>query len=126
AAPTWPLVVSSAPMRIFVPLIVVLAACQHAAPAPAHRGPPVGIQVFSRHAQFTEARISPGGSYLAAIRLDEGKRSLIFIDLKTSKLASVFKPSPESVGGVHWVNDSRAVVELLDEDGSLASPVSTG
>ena len=49
------------------------------------------------------------------------------MDLKTRKLASAFRPDPESVGNFYWANDSRVVVELWNEgDGSLAAPVNYG
>jgi hypothetical protein len=35
---------------------------------------PAGIAVFTRSSRFVEAKISPGGAYLAAIRLEGGKR----------------------------------------------------
>jgi dipeptidyl aminopeptidase/acylaminoacyl peptidase len=87
---------------------------------------PVGIAAFTRSNRFVEAKISPGGSYLAAIRLEGGKRTLAFVDLRNRKLASVLRPEPQSVGNVYWVNDSRAVVEIWDEYGPLAAPVDYG
>jgi dipeptidyl aminopeptidase/acylaminoacyl peptidase len=87
---------------------------------------PTGIAVFTRHSRFVEAKISPGGTYLAAIRLEGGKRTLAFVDLRNHKLASVLRPEPQSVGNVYWVNDSRAVVEIWDEYGPLAAPVDYG
>ena len=87
---------------------------------------PAGIAVFTRSSRFVEAKISPGGTYLAAIRLEGGKRTLTFVDLRNRKLASVFRPEPQSVGNFYWVNDSRAAVELWDEYGTLAAPVNYG
>lgn len=110
----------------FLLIALAISACRHADPAPPRSPVPTGLEVFTRHSRFVDARISPGGSYLAAVSTDGGKRSLVFIDLRTRKLASRFSPSPESVGAVHWVSDSRAVVEMLTEEGTLAAPVGTG
>jgi len=111
----------------FLLVALAVAGCRHNDPAPAPRtSVPTGFEIFTRHSRFLDARISPGGSYLAATSTDGGKRSLVFIDLRTRKLASVFRPSPESVGSVHWVSESRAVVEMLTEEGTLAAPIGTG
>jgi hypothetical protein len=106
-----------------VGLCAALLSCAHAPPP---RGDPTGIAAFTRHSRFLEAKISPNGSYLAAISLERGKRALTFIDLKSRKLASVFRPSPESVGEIYWASDTRAVVSLWEEDGTLAAPVNYG
>lgn len=109
----------------FLLVALAMAGCRHADPAP-RNSVPVGLEIFTRHSRFVDARISPGGRYLAAIATDGGRRAVVFIDLRTRKLASTFRPSPESVGAVRWVSDSRAIVEMLTEEGTLAAPVATG
>jgi dienelactone hydrolase len=105
------------------------AGCQHAE-QPATRAvasAPAGISAFTRHSRFIDAKISPGGSYLAAISTEGGKRALTIFDLKLRKPASSFFPAPESVGEFYWANDSRIIVQLWNEsDGTLASPVNNG
>jgi dienelactone hydrolase len=106
--------------------------CTHAAttPRPAGSSPaaaPQGIEAFTRHSRYVDAKLSPKGTYLAAVILEKGKRALAVVDLKTRKLASTFNPFPESVGRFYWANDGRILVELLYEtDGYLAQPVYTG
>jgi dipeptidyl aminopeptidase/acylaminoacyl peptidase len=88
---------------------------------------PVGLAAFTVHPRFTDAKISPRGTYLAAISQQGGRRSLVFVNLATRQLASTLSPGGASmVGDFHWVNDERVVVELVDDDGDLAAPVSRG
>lgn len=88
---------------------------------------PHGIAAFARHSRYIDAKISPKGTYLAAIIRENGKRALAVVNLKTRKLASAFNPSPESVGEFSWANDGRILVELWNEsEGNLAQPVNYG
>jgi len=81
----------------------------------------------ARHAKFIDAKISPKGTYLALIGMQGGKRTLMFIDLKTRKFASVLKPDADDmVGEFDWANDQRVVAQIVSQDGSLAAPVSFG
>jgi dipeptidyl aminopeptidase/acylaminoacyl peptidase len=94
---------------------------------PAGAEEPTGIAAFARHARFVDAKISPKGTYLAAISNEGGKRSLAFIHLATRKVASVLKPDSEQmVGNFQWASDERVVVELANQEGHLAAPVSFG
>lgn len=88
---------------------------------------PSGLAAFTTHSRFTEAKISPRGTYLAAISQQGGRRSLVFVNLLTRKPASSLNPGRGSmVGDFHWVNDERVVVELIDDDDGLAAPVWRG
>ncbi len=113
--------------------LAVAAACRHAPPAgdagkpTAPAAPPVGIARFSRHARFVDAKISPKGTFLAAVATEGGKRTLVFIDLATRKLASTVKPYHGTmVGRFYWANDERGVAELVDQHGALDQLVTLG
>ncbi|HET8539390.1 MAG TPA: alpha/beta fold hydrolase [Anaeromyxobacter sp.] len=98
-----------------------LAAAVEPAPAPA------GIARFTRHARFVEAKISPKGTYLAAITQEAGRRTLAFIDLKSRRIASQLKPDSENMPGTfYWANDERVVVALWRLDAELDAPTSAG
>ena len=85
---------------------------------------PSGLAAFTAHPRFTEAKISPRGTYLAAISQQGGRRSLVFVNLATRKPASSLNPGRGSmVGDFHWVNDERVVAELVEDEGDLAAPV---
>ena len=117
--------------KFLLVLCISLASCKHgdsASPGSASAATtPTGIAAFARHSRFVDAKISPKGTYLAAISTEGGKRSLAIVDLVNHKLSSAFRPDPESVGAFYWANDSRVVVELLNESaGALAAPVSYG
>src|SRR5437879_5766946 len=83
--------------------LVTLASCTHAGPggrqgaSAAHPVEPQGLAAFTRHSRFVDAKISPNGRYLAAISVEGGKRSLGIVDLADRKLASLFRPVPQSV-----------------------------
>lgn len=86
-----------------------------------------GIAAFARHDRFVEPKISPKGTYIAAVGIEGGKRTLAFIHLATRKITSVLRPDSEQmVGNFHWANDERVVVELANREGHLAAPVSFG
>lgn len=115
-------------MKSFIALTaaVAIVACAHA-PKKARSAAPTGIEAFTRFPKFAGARISPHGAYLALLNPEHGQVGLVFIDLKTRKLASRFAPVQQSVAGYHWINDERVLVELADGHyGSLAVPPLTG
>jgi acetyl esterase/lipase len=110
-------------MRPIIVLLFLATACAH----PQQRTAPVGLAGFARHSRFVDAKISPGGTYLAAISTDGGRRALSIVDLRTRKLASTFNPKPESVGTFSWANDNRVLIQLWTEyEGYLAEPVNHG
>ncbi|HEX9051171.1 MAG TPA: S9 family peptidase [Anaeromyxobacter sp.] len=101
------------------------AAAAESAPAPARA--PTGIARFTVHARFVEAKISPKGTYLAAISQEGGRRRLVFFDLAKRKQIWALNPDPENQAGEFtWVNDERVVVELERFEGDLDAPVSWG
>jgi len=112
---------------------ILVLACSHSTPSTpstssiAGEGPPTGIAAFTRHDRFVDAKISPKGRYLAAVSLDAGKRWLTFINLATRKLSYILKFEGETmVGDFFWANDERVIVELVQQDGSLAAPFRSG
>jgi len=88
---------------------------------------PKGPAAFTRHARFVEAKISPKGTYLAAIENEGGKRTLVFIDVAKRAVITNVKPYGETmVGRFHWANDERVIAELVDQGGDLDEPVTRG
>jgi len=119
--------------RILLVLFLTVASCKHAgspaAPAADFAlSAPAGVTPFSRHAGYIDAKISPKGTYLAAISTEGGKRWLSIIDIAHRKLASAFRPpEADAAGDFYWANDTRVLIELLNEgDGTLAGRVSYG
>lgn len=114
-------------------LFVALTAQAHAAePAAAATtattaAPRSPAAPFARHPLAVEAKLSPGGTYLAISSLEGGRRRLVFVDLAKNKVSWVLTPSGEdTLGRFEWASDRRVVVELVREDGTLAAPVSLG
>ncbi|ABV34994.1 peptidase S9, prolyl oligopeptidase active site domain protein [Shewanella sediminis HAW-EB3] len=71
-------------------------------------------EVFSRSAEFSNVKISPGGDYLSTITTKDGKQVLIILDAKTRKpLHSVYFSTNAQVGDYQWVNDERVVLQKV-------------
>lgn len=88
---------------------------------------PTGPARFTNHGRFVDAKLSPKGTWLAAISEAGGHRSLSFVNLADRKLGWELKAGGYAVvGRFFWANDTRVVVELWDQDGTLAGPVSRG
>ncbi len=113
--------------RTVVAVAVALAAARPIAAAVEPAAAPTGIARFTRHDRFVEAKISPGGKYLAAISQERGRRTLVFFDLATRKMTGALSPDPENQAGrFFWVNDERVIVELQRFEGDLDTPLSYG
>lgn len=116
AAVLWPLVAASGCAH-------VSAGGERARPA----GAPAGIAVFTDHDRLLTAKISPKGRWLAAVAVEGGKRTLVFIDLATRKIASTVSPQGGTmIGRFYWVNDGRVIAELVDQGGDVAALRSRG
>jgi dienelactone hydrolase len=88
---------------------------------------PTGIAAYSQHAKYGMAKISPKGTYLAIITVDNGISSLEILNLAAHKSSARITPGSNAMPGrFAWVNDKRVVMELLNPDGDLALPVSNG
>jgi dipeptidyl aminopeptidase/acylaminoacyl peptidase len=98
-----------------------------ALPAPAPGLDPAAIAAFARHPLASDPDISPHGTWFAAVRQEGRKRSLVFTNLATGEVTGTWSPPGYStIGTFYWANDQRVVVELADEEGYLAIPVSRG
>jgi len=108
--------------------LTLVSACRHAAsPSLASHEAPTGIAVFTKHAKYVDAKISPKGTFLAVLELEQGKTRLAFIDLAARQIISRVDPgSGGMVGRFFWANDERVIAELVYPLGYLAPPVSYG
>jgi dipeptidyl aminopeptidase/acylaminoacyl peptidase len=115
--------------RLACVLALVSAALPRAATAapPDPKDQPKGIAAFARFPQFSDARISPSGKYLALIVTENGRNSLVVMDLAKREILFARKQDGETmVGAVHWVADDWLVAELVDQDSDRAFPVFRG
>ena len=87
---------------------------------------PDPIASFARHDEVIDARLSPGGTTLALVRLRHGHRTLGLVELSSRKMLELKLGGDAAVGAVHWVSDDRLVAELVEEGGELAAPRLTG
>lgn len=121
-------------MRLpFLASLLAAASLAVAAPPGAERrdadrpAEPAGIAVFTRHARFVDAKISPKGNYLAVISTERGRRSLVFLDLAARQVVWALRPDAEDmVWSFDWVTDRRVVASVVGTEGYLAGPVNRG
>lgn len=68
--------------------------------------------LFSRSAEYSDVKYSPGGDYISAKTTNDGKHVLIILDAKTKKMVHAIQfGSNAQVGNYVWVNDERIVFE---------------
>ncbi|ABV89151.1 alpha/beta hydrolase family protein [Shewanella pealeana] len=68
--------------------------------------------LFSRSAEFSQVKISPGGDYLSVITKNDGKNTLLILKAADkSPVHAIFFGSNAQVGHYEWVNDERVVLQ---------------
>ena len=73
------------------------------------------VEAFFANNAFADARLSPGGRYLAVRTGRTGHRdALAVIDLETGKPASLIGNDDNDVAQFQWVNDTRLVYSVHD------------
>lgn len=86
------------------------------------------LDLYSRHAQYLDVEISPGGDYLAATsRTEKGTVQLTVIDMNDSEILRITQGREgESIASFQWANDERLVFSMAREFGPLDIPAPTG
>ena len=78
----------------------------------ANTAQPLDVSVFSRGAEYFDAKLSPKGDYLSIRSKVNGKNTLGVIDLKAFKLINAVRfETNAQVGSYHWVSEDRIVLE---------------
>jgi len=115
---------------ILIVFAALAASCKHVESSASPLVPqsePTGLAVFTRPAMVTAAKLSPKGTFVAALSEEGGKRTLSFIRLATRQITFLFRPEGDStIGDFYWANDERVVIEMVDYESYLAAPVSRG
>lgn len=71
------------------------------------------IDSIFEHAQYSDAKISPDGKYIAVSVLLNGKQALAFLDRETKKtVGSASFNGREEVLAYHWINAERVVIKI--------------
>ena len=87
----------------------------------------IPIEAFTTHAQYSEARISPNGKYLAMTVDDEGQDLLVVLDLAAMSIVHTVKMAEgKSVAEFAWAGPERLVFNAARKVGSYAQPFLTG
>ncbi|GAB2848426.1 S9 family peptidase [Pseudoduganella ginsengisoli] len=85
------------------------------APAAAAQALP-SLADFFNNPEFSGAKISPSGRYLAAkLAAPNGRERLAVVDLNTNSVKSVAYFTDADVGSFRWVNDERLLFDTTDK-----------
>ena len=88
---------------------------------------PIPVKDFVRHAEFSAAKISPDGRFLAITVQRDQQDALAVLSLKDmSLLKQTVLPDDKSVGAFYWVGPNRLMFTAQRKLGSFAAPFSTG
>ncbi len=96
----------------------------------------IPVEKFAAGAQFSQAKLSPDGNFVAYIKEDDGTRWLTLLDLETKKAVkydpgTIWSGAHREVAWFHWVSNTRVAymatiwdgwrttgMSALDRDGS--------
>jgi acetyl esterase/lipase len=98
-------------MKLPTLLFCLAACCGQLAIA----GTPPPAKHFFEHEQYSDARISPSGRYVAfRIGNDVMRDSMAVMDTSTLKLVGSARLDNEDVGEFRWIHDNRLVFTIID------------
>jgi dipeptidyl aminopeptidase/acylaminoacyl peptidase len=119
--------------RIFLALSALIAgmclnAAIEAASPPENPALTKVIESLYKPSKFSDVRISPDGTYLAAtVMLDEDHGALAILRRSDMKLTGTFKMSDRDlVDEFEWVSNERILLSIAESDGSRDTPTPTG
>jgi dipeptidyl aminopeptidase/acylaminoacyl peptidase len=96
-------------------------------PSRANADDTIPIQDFVHHPEYSAAKISPDGRYLALTMQQESQKVLAVLTLQDMKVIRITRLlGRESVGDFYWVGPERLVYDSVRNYGSLAAPFGTG
>jgi dipeptidyl aminopeptidase/acylaminoacyl peptidase len=96
-------------------------------PLQAHADDAIPIRDFIHHPEYSAAKISPDGRFLALTMQQESQKVLAVLTLKDMKVIRITRLTDrESVGDFYWVGPERLVYDSVRNYGSLAAPFGTG
>lgn len=109
----------------FLATAALFAAALAAAPAMADE--PLPIRDFIHHPEYSGAKISPDGRFLALTMQQESQKVLAVLTLADMKVIRITRlTGRESVGDFYWVGPNRLMYTSTKNFGSLAAPFGTG
>jgi hypothetical protein len=82
----------------------------------------VPLADFARHTQYRSVKISPGGDYLAADAIVDGKRHLALIEIANNKVLTIRPRGDDELSDFQWVGPRRVIYSLQQKIG--AAPAS--
>ncbi len=95
------------------PCVACLLLVLHLAWAAAAEAAPPPLSAYFQEPVLSQAQLSPDGRHVAMLSTTEnGRRSLVVVNLETLKPKVVGGSSDRDVAELHWVNDRRLVYRL--------------
>jgi len=109
----------------FLAIAALFAATTAAMPAMADE--PLPIRDFIHHPEYSGAKISSDGRFLALTMQQESQKVLAVLTLQDMKVIRITRlTGGESVGDFYWVGSNRLMYTSTKNFGSLAAPFGTG
>src|SRR4249919_1998307 len=110
----------------FAWLALAIGCCANAATAVA--APPIiPVEEFVKHAEFSVAKISPNGEYLAMTTQRGEQDALVVLSIKDMAVVKMTQlPNEKSIGAFYWVGSKRLMFTAVQNFGRYAAPFSTG
>ncbi|NVJ65535.1 MAG: S9 family peptidase [Gammaproteobacteria bacterium] len=88
----------------------------------------IPVETFFKFPDITSVRISPDGKHLAATVESDGEKRLAIVDLKNTKIKTIFNFNSDNrqIGQYGWLNNERVYARMERKYGPLATPYQTG
>jgi dipeptidyl aminopeptidase/acylaminoacyl peptidase len=108
-------------------IMAALLATGSLASGAARAADPIPVQDFVRHAEYSGAKISPDGTYLALTVLQGEITVLAIVRLQDMVVVRTTRlPEEKSIGEFYWVGPKRLMFTAIRNIGSYAQPFGTG
>ena len=87
----------------------------------------IPLDAFIKHAEYSAAKISPNGKFLAMTVEEQGQYLLVVLDISGMKIVNTVRlPENKSVQEFQWAGPERLVFNASQNVGSYARPFLTG
>jgi dienelactone hydrolase len=90
------------------------------------QAPLPAIEAYFRTPQTSSVELSPNGQHALALRMHQGRRNIVVVDLTSNKSTIITNFKDADVVGARWVNSSRIIFGLIDTARGLGDQVGSG
>jgi len=104
---------------VVISLLALLSLGSHAEELP--------LEVFIKHGDYLDLKISPDGKHFAARIREKGQAVLVFIRRNDGKVLAGIKPGHKSeIHSVTWANNERVLFQFAEKRSYFEAPIPTG